>query len=262
MEIGHSNTERTRAAAGVALVHALLAFALIRGLAAGPVPAALERLPTLIALALPPPPEAAPPPPPPVRRAGPERRRAPGREGAAAPPALRAEATEIVAPEPALPLPIPPPFAAARIPGFGNDPSQGAALVPGPGPGAGGRGRGRGSGDSGDGDRGDGYGGDSPPRHLSGRLRDSDYPAAVGAAGEGGTVSVRFTVALDGRAVDCRITGSSGNAALDAHTCALIERRYRFDPSRDWRGRPVLADVVEDHEWVVRDEPPSRRRGR
>jgi protein TonB len=252
--------ERARAATAVALVHAALAAALLWGLGA-PVPFPVESPLRLFEVAPPPPPPAeAPRPPPREDSAEPAERFAPGEEGAAAPPNLRSQATPVVAPPPIVTLPVTPPIVAAPVAGTGSDPSSGAAEIRGPGPGAGGFGDGSGAGAGGGGGGGGGYGRGTPPRLIRGRLRDSDYPRDVGAAGIGGTVSVRFTVALDGRAVNCRITRSSGSRLLDEHTCGLIERRYRFDPSRDGRGRPVLSDVVENHEWIVRDDPPDPRR--
>jgi len=170
------------------------------------------------------------------------------KEGKASPPNLRATPTEIVAPPPVVPPQQPP--MAAPIAGVGAAPSAGAADVPGPGTGAGGIGNGTGSGGAGN---GDGDGGDMPPRWLRGRLKDSDYPPGAAAEGIGGMVSVRYTVWTDGRVTDCEITRSSGNRELDEATCRLIMQRYRFDPSRDSRGRPVPSLVAENHEWIPRD---------
>ncbi|HWT13829.1 MAG TPA: energy transducer TonB, partial [Allosphingosinicella sp.] len=134
--------------------------------------------------------------------------------------------------------------------------------------GSGGLGDGTGSGgDGGGGGGGGGYGdgrGLSPPRWLRGRIRDSDYPPGLGEAGIGGTVSVRYTVETDGRVSGCMVTRSSGSGALDRTTCRVIEERFRFDPSRDGRGRPIRSQIVENHEWVVEDLPaePDRRRAR
>lgn len=254
---------RIEAGLGAALVHALLGAAFLWGLGV-PLPRVVEERLELFTVA-PPPPEPivlTRPPPPRPSQAPSERRRSPGREGAAAPPNLRSQATQVVVPPPIVPLPLPPPITAAPVAGIGSQSTQGAAQRRGPGFGAGGIGDGRGSGYGGDGDGGgggSGYGRGSPPRHLRGRLSDRDYPAAAGEVGAGGTVSVRFTVALDGRAVNCRITQSSGYAVLDETTCRLIERRYRFDPSRDRTGRPILSEVIEDHEWLTYDEPPEPR---
>jgi protein TonB len=255
--------DRIRAAAPALVVHALLALLILRGLGVAPGLAPPEIL-KLVNVTPP------PPPVPEVHVRAPDR--ASRREGAAAPPALEARPTEIVAPPPV--LPPPPAIPAAPVAGPGSAPASGATPLPGPGTGAGGIGNGTGSGRFGngpgnglDGD-GDGRGGGfSPPRRIRGRITDRDYPAAVGEAGTGGTVSVIYTIEPDGRATECRITRSSGNRALDATTCRLIEERFRFDPSRDRQGRPVRSRMVQDHYWEVEDlppdpqEPPRRRRG-
>lgn len=236
------------------LIHAAFGLALLWGLDA-PLPQ-LVRDP-LAVFEIAPPPEPRPEPPPPPRRedAADARRAAPGEEGFASPPNLRSEATPVVAPPPLIPLPVPSPIIAAPVPGRGVDPSSGAAEVRGPGMGAGGFGDGRGSGSGGDGGGGGGgFGPRTPPRLLRGRIRDADYPRWAWEQGIGGTVGVRFTVAVDGRAVNCRITRSSGHPQLDRWTCDLLEQRYRFAPSRDRDGQPVRADVVENHGWEVRDD--------
>jgi periplasmic protein TonB len=240
------NRDRVKAALGAAALQALLGYGLIVGLGVA-LPGTAATSLKLFAIAPPAPP--VPPPPAQRRRPDPAPQRRP--QGGA-PPNLRAEPTEIVAPKPVIPLP--PPLPAAEIAGLGSDRSAGAAEIAGPGTGSGGRGAGSGRG-YGDGD-GDGDGGDGvPPRRIRGRLRDSDYPASAWEAGIGGTVSVIYRVGVDGRVSDCAVTRSSGSGALDALTCRLIEQRFRFEPSRDPRGRPVTARIVEDHEWIVRDDP-------
>lgn len=208
--------------------------------------------------------DVTPPAPPKPERLAPHRVASKRPEGKASPPNLRAEPSEIVAPKPVVPLPVPPPVNAAPIAGIGMAPSAGSADVAGPGYGAGGEGDGRGSGGAGDGD-GDG-GDETAPEWRSGRIKDSDYPAEAVEAGVGGTVGVRYLVGVDGRVSDCEVTQSSGNRALDAATCRLIEQRFRYRPSRDARGRPVPATIVENHEWVLRREPaepqPERPRRR
>lgn len=259
MAFGLREQDGSRGGAVLAVlgVHALLGAGLIWGLGA-PLARVTEQSLKLFQVIEPPP----PPPPPvvPVRHAPSEteaRRFAPANEGAASPANLRGRASPIVAPPPIVPIFIPPPVIAAPLPDLGTARSTGAAQEPGPGTGAGGIGQGRGSGAGGGGDGGGGYGADTPPRLLRGRLRDSDYPRAAGEEGAGGIVSVRFTIALDGRAVNCRVTRSSGNGELDATTCRLIEQRYRFRPALDEAGEPVVSDMVENHEWVVRNEQPA-----
>jgi periplasmic protein TonB len=251
MIIARDPSHRAAAAGGAAAVNALLLYCLLYGLAvalhAGPSRTAQP----IVVTAEPPRPPPAPMTPQPRDRRD---------EGEGAPPALRAEPTEIVAPEPSIPLP-PTPVAAAPLAGTGSDRSKGAAEVPGPGTGAGGIGDGPGRGRRG---AGQGGGWHTPPRRTRGSLGDADYPAMVGAAGGGGTVSVQFSVETDGRVGRCFVTRSSGNAQLDEMTCRLIVQRYRFRPSLDGDGRPVRSQVVEDHSWTTVDdpEPPRARRRR
>jgi periplasmic protein TonB len=177
-----------------------------------------------------------------------------------APAALRAKPKPIVAPPPLVDVPRPVPIVAPPVPSTAADARAGAAERDGPGTGAGGVGQGLGGGGRGGWGGGDGIGRDRPPRWRGGRLKDSDYPRQAGEAGIGGTVSVRYRVNLDGRVSDCRVTASSGNAALDETTCRLIERRFRFDPARDEDGRPVPSTIVENHSWLMRDAPDPRER--
>ncbi len=190
-------------------------------------------------------PLSPPPPPPPRRNPKPSHKR----EGAASPPNLRSTPTEIVAPKPVIVLPAPQPVVVAERPATGSDPTMGSAALRGPGTGSGGTGNGTGSGGEGDGD-GDG-GDDTPPRQLRGRLSRSDYPRDLFEAGVGGTVSVKYHIDEEGRVDACAVTRSSGTRALDALTCRLIGERFRFDPSRDARGNPVGAYLVENHRWDV-----------
>jgi len=248
-------SDRLGGAGATLLIHLALGLALLWGLDA-PLPQMLRDPLAVFEIAPPPPPPEPPRPPPRRVDAANTRRAAPGREGAASPPNLRSEATPVVAPVPLVQLPIPTPIVAAPIAGRGADPSSGAAEIPGPGTGAGGFGDGSGSGYGGDGGGGGGgFAPETPPRLLRGRISDRDFPRWADEQGIAGAVGVRFTVAIDGRATRCRITRSSGSAQLDAFTCGLLERRYRFAPSRDRRGEPVSADIIETHSWAIVDPP-------
>ncbi|MFL9842013.1 energy transducer TonB [Sphingomonas sp. ST-64] len=193
------------------------------------------------------------PPPPPV-----ETERAPQRdtrpEGAAAPPNLRSRATEVAAPIPQVQIQVPPIVPVSVTPADGPDATSGAADIVGPGTGAGGVGEGTGSGGRGDGD-GAGDPGETPPRWVRGRLRDSDYPEDLADAGIGGRVTVLYLVEVDGRVGECDVVGSSGTPQLDALTCRLIRERFRFRPSRTGAGKPVPAWIRESHEWVFERLP-------
>ncbi|HEY0117027.1 MAG TPA: TonB family protein [Allosphingosinicella sp.] len=272
MAYGSDSSDRVRAAVPVALVHVLLAFALLRGLAsAPPIPEQDE----LRLIELPPeqpvPAEEPPPPPPAPGRAQPLRQADPRPEGAASPPNLEARPTPIVAPEPIVPVPLPPPpIRAAPVAGTGLAPSAGAAAIRGPGTGSGGIGTGTGSGrggggaggGGGGGGGGEGAGGVTPPRQIAGRLSIDDMPEALREAGFRGTVWVIYRVEASGGVTGCRVTRSSGSRALDSTTCRLIEQRFRFRPSRDALGRPSWGYIEEYHEFESEIEPPEPPRGR
>lgn len=205
---------------------------------------------------------APPPPPPPerVRPPVPVRNFRPA--GEAAPPNLRAQPTELVAPVPVvIPPPVPPLVVTAAVAGTQAAASAGAADLPGRGTGAGGEGDGFGAGGSGDGDGA----GDVPPRQIGGRIRDSDYPGAASEEGVSGTVGVRFVVDVRGRVRTCRVTRTSGSRLLDDTTCRLIVERYRFKPGHDAQGQPFEATIVQNESWIIHEEvedaPAPRRRG-
>ena len=233
--------DRLRAIAAVAILHVALGYALVAGLRVD-LPTLTSR--SLALFTVTPPPAPRPPPPPRAHI----RAKAPHREGAAAPPALVARATEVVAPVPVVPPP-PPPVIAAPRPDDGAMARQGAAPVPGPGSGAGGIGDGTGNGDDGDGPGGGGDGG-TPLRLIKGHIDDTDYPRGALEAGIGGTVGLRFVVGTNGRVTDCRVTRSSGNAELDTVTCRLIRNRFRYRPTRDAQGRAVADVVTGEQEWT------------
>lgn len=64
------------------------------------------------------------------------------------------------------------------------------------------------------------------------------YPVAAMRANEEGTVSFRVEIDSRGAVTACTITVSSGSAALDEGTCAIL-REARYIPARDEAGRPT-----------------------
>ena len=249
MAYAESNT-RDRIVSGIAAgaIQALLIYALVTGLAFR-MPEALDESLSLFTVD---------PPKPPAVRTIPERQKTRRPEGGAAPKSLRSTATAVVAPPPIVPVVVPPPVIAAPVANTGADATQGASNLPGPGTGAGGIGTGFGSGGSGNGDGG-GWEDETPPRWRKGRIKDSDYPREAAELGAGGTVSVRYRVETDGHVTACVITRSSGNRILDETTCRLIEQRFRYEPSRDARGRPVISYIVRDNDWVIERVAPDDR---
>ncbi|HEX5183871.1 MAG TPA: energy transducer TonB [Allosphingosinicella sp.] len=234
--------DRIKAAVGVALLEGALAYALIVGLGMRPPPEAVKAPLQLIGIL----PERPPPP----RKSTPPPKRTPRKEGAASPPNLKAKPTEIVRPPPPpIRIKVPPPVAAAPIAGPGAAPNAGAAPVRGPGTGSGGLGNGTGSGNGGNG-AGGGLKG-TRAHWLKGELKNSDYPHRAGEAKIGGSVSVRFTVETNGHVTNCSVTRSSGDSDLDAVTCRLIEKRFRYKPATDAAGRPIRSIANDTESWRV-----------
>lgn len=239
------NRDRLKAALGVAAFHAVLGYALVTGLGYEVSRTVADSLKVFDV------PDDVPPPAPIV----PEEKPSKAPEGAASPENLKGKAAPVVAPTPKVQLKVPPPVRTAPIPGPlpGSDRTAGASDRPGPGTGAGGTGTGTGSGGSGSGSGGGGIA--VRAERISGAILNDDYPRAAKRAGAEGTVRVVYTVDTDGRARDCRVTGSSGSAELDETTCRLVERRFRYRPARDGEGRPVPERVGKVYTWYL----PFRR---
>jgi len=230
-----SGQDRARSLAAVIAIHAAIGYLLVTGMGMD-IAQRVESGLNVIRISPPQPPDPAP-----------AKQSAQADEGAASPENLRAKPSQIVLPPPEVKLPIETPVVVAPVAGPGNDASAGASDQPGPGSGSGGQGEGSGSGSGGD---GTGAGGIvSGPRHLSGALTRKDIPRSVWQADTRGRVVVRFTVGADGRARDCHIRQTSGHPALDAITCRLIERRFRFEPARDAAGRAVASPYGWVQEW-------------
>ena len=228
-------SDRAKSLFAVVIIHAAIGYALVSGLGtdmAKTVSAGFK----VINITAPPPPEPVP-----------EEQPTEAEEQAASPENLKAQATQIVAPEPLVKLEIISPVVAAPIAGLGNENDAGASDRPGSGFGSGGQ--------------GDGFGGGgivSGPRHLSGTITRKDIPRSVWRAGNRGNVVAHFTVGVDGRASECTVRQSSGHPLLDVATCRLIEQRFRFEPARDARGRAVARPYGWLQEWWQDGRGPQR----
>jgi protein TonB len=229
--------DRLRALAAVAVVHLILALGLIAGLTVR-LAGRYDVVTQLVDVRLMPPP---PPPPPPLAHLPPQPRpdsqqsaprAAPDRLGGATGPAERPVPVAVAPLVPLSPVPAP-----------GGTAGSGAAAGIGNGGGNGGQGQGAGSGDGG-----------SDLEWLAGEIRQSDYPRAALRAGIGGRVEFRYTVGVKGRVTGCQITRSSGNRDLDAATCRLVMKRFRYRPPTDAFGRPTVAEVEGEQSWVIGDQ--------
>lgn len=210
----------------VALLHALLGYAFVTGLAYNVVKQVAKDLKTFDVTEEPPPPEEEPPPPETPQEVQPPPVVSP-------PPLVRTNTppppltTTRVAPPPQVTYTSPP-----------TPPAPVAAPPPPPPP-------------------------PPPPRtvepararaNLASYVSNDDYPASAIRAEEQGTTRFRLTVGGNGRVTDCQVTGSSGSSSLDSTTCRLMRSRARFSPATDSNGNPTTDTVSGAIRWVLPEE--------
>jgi periplasmic protein TonB len=90
--------------------------------------------------------------------------------------------------------------------------------------------------------------------NLASYVSDADYPASAIRAEEQGTTGFRLTVGPDGRVTNCAVTSSSGSGALDTATCRIMRSRARFTPARDDHGQPTTDSVSSRIRWVLPED--------
>ncbi|MBV7258433.1 energy transducer TonB [Erythrobacter sp. WH158] len=197
----------------VALIHVVIGYLLISGLAISAVKEIAERV-TTIDIEEPPPPEEPDEPPPEQPQ-----ETAPPPPVAPPPPISIAPAPPPIQTQPTIPPPAPP---ALTIP----PPAPVAAPAPPPAPPSQARGvttRGE--------------------RRWASRIQEN-YPSRALREEVEGTVGVRVTVTADGRATNCSVTSSSGSNDLDRAACQGMERYARFNPALNDAGNPTSASYA------------------
>lgn len=203
----------------VAIIHIALGYALITGLAYNAVQKMVERVTTVDVSEPPPPPDEPPPPPPDEAAPPPPVAPPPPISISVAPPPIQTVTTIPPPRPPAVIIPPPAPVAAPAPPP--PPPPKRANPVP----------------------RG------NPGRWVS----NDDYPSRAIREEAQGTVRFTLTVGPDGRATDCQVTSSSGNASLDETACRLLRQRARFDPKLDGDGNPTTGTWSNSFKWVLQN---------
>ena len=72
------------------------------------------------------------------------------------------------------------------------------------------------------------------------RIQDN-YPSAALRKEIEGTVGVRVSIGPDGRVAGCTVSGSSGSGDLDSAACDGMTRYARFEPALDAGGSPTTG---------------------
>lgn len=204
---------RTAAIVVVALVHILLGYAIVTGLAYNVLKKTAADLKTFDVTEPPPPPEEPPPPPkdntppPPMVSAPPPMVRFDT-------PAPQIQTTPVIQPplppSPAIAPPAPPAPPAPRV-------SQPKSVS----------------------------------GNLQGLIRNDDYPESAIQNEEQGSVTVVLNVGPNGRVSGCSVAASSGSRTLDSTTCRILSSRARFEPAQDSSGNPTSSTFRQTIKWVL-----------
>lgn len=82
----------------------------------------------------------------------------------------------------------------------------------------------------------------------------NDYPSRALREERAGSTGFRVTVTADGRVGSCTVTSSSGSPDLDEATCSNVTRRARFNPATDGEGQPTTGSYSGRIRWVIPKE--------
>ena len=205
---------RTVAIIIVALIHALLGYAIVTGLAYNVIKKAAEDLKTFDVEEPPPPPEEPPPPPdmpdvPPPPMTPPPILR----------PPVQQQPIQVVE-TPNIPPPQPPPVIAQPV--RPPPPPPPPAVV---------------------------TKAQSARGNLQGLFSADDYPQQALSNEDQGTVTVRLDIGTSGSVTGCTVTGSSGSRALDQATCRVLRSRARFNPAKLSNGQPTTDTYTQRIVW-------------
>lgn len=198
----------------VILLHALVGYAFITGLAYNVIKKAAQDLKVVDVKDQPPPPEQKPPPPPPQQRAEPPPIVAP-------PPIVQ---VQTIAPPVIYTAPVAPPIHIA------------APVAPPPPP--------RPTISQAAGAKGD------PAQWIT----NDDYPPGALRDDRQGTSKISWQISEQGKVENCQVTESSGSSDLDEAACRLLTRRGRYAPAKDQNGNPIRSSASRSVRWVVPKE--------
>jgi len=94
-----------------------------------------------------------------------------------------------------------------------------------------------------------------PQRPLKGSVRglitSDDYPGVALSGNESGAVQFALLVDEKGKVADCSVVQTSGVAALDSQSCAIVQRRAQFSPAIGGDGRPTKSSALARITWRI-----------
>ena len=208
------STNRVIAIVIVALIHLVVGYALVTGLAYSAAQKLVERVTTVDIEEPEPEPEEEPPPPEPDTAPPPPVAPPPPMNISVSPPPIQVQTVipppapvARIVPPPAPPAPPPPPPPPPPSQARGVEPQNQASWA---------------------------------------RRIQENYPSRAQREGTEGTVGVSVTVGPDGRVSACSVTSSSGSSVLDDAACQGMQRYARFRPALNAAGNEVSG------QWATR----------
>ena len=196
----------------VALLHALLGYAFITGLAYNVVKKVAQDLKTFDVAEEAPPPEELPPPPPPDQKVEPPPMVAP-------PPIVQ---TQTIAPPMQTVRIAPPPVITPTAPPAPPPPPAPRMAAPA-----------------------------SPRGNPGSWVTTEDYPSRALREEREGVTGVAFDIGGDGKVANCRVTSSSGSPELDDATCRNFTRRARYKPAQNDAGQAMGSTGSQRVRWQM-----------
>lgn len=86
---------------------------------------------------------------------------------------------------------------------------------------------------------------------LTGMFRPDDYPGVAIDKEQSGSVGLVIMVDEQGRVADCTVIESSGIAALDAQSCAVVTERARLKAAIGRDGKPAKSAFHQRISWRI-----------
>jgi protein TonB len=195
----------------VVLLHAVIGYAFITGLAFNVIKKAAQDLKVVDIKDQPPPPEQKPPPPPPEQKFEPP--------PIVAPPPI-VQAPQISAPQ-ILTQPVAPPIHVEAPPAPPPPPAPVISQAAGA--------------------KGD------PAQWIT----NDDYPPGAQREGRAGVSKIAWTINEQGKVENCHVVESSGSPDLDDTACRLVTRRGKYSAAKDQSGNPIKSTSSRSVRWVL-----------
>jgi TonB family protein len=92
---------------------------------------------------------------------------------------------------------------------------------------------------------------EGPSGNLSRLFDPDDYPAISILKDQVGSVAFALLIDEQGKVADCTVTQTSGLAALDAQSCAVVKARGKFKPAVGPDGKPSKSAYFQRITWAL-----------